>query len=127
MIGVVKANYLNHHQELSASKSIIFLCWVKMIYSGGTIAIVGAVIGMMWSEVRKMFPNQFVLLEDIKSHIEEGKLFVEEVAVIRPLADSQEALQAMKSAHDRRFIYHTKNDRIVMDIVVKPMVRGVHS
>ena len=82
---------------------------------------------MMWSEVRKMFPNQFVLLEDIKSHIEENKLFVEEVAVIRPLADSQDALQAMKSAHDRRFIYHTKNERIVMDIVVKPMVRGVLS
>ena len=74
-----------------------------------------------------MFPNQFVLLEDIKSHIEEDKLFVEEVAVIHPLADSQEALQAMKSAHDRRFIYHTKNEQIVMDIVVKPMVRGVHS
>lgn len=82
---------------------------------------------MLWSKVREMFPNQFLLLEDIESHIEEGKLFVDEVAVIRPLADSQEALQALKSAHDRRFIYHTKNERIVMDIVVKPMIRGVHS
>ncbi len=97
-----------------------------MVYLERTIAVVEAVIGMIWSEVRKMFPNQFVLLEDIKSHIEEDKLFVEEVAVIRPLVDSQEVLQALKSAHDRRFIYHTKNERIVMDIVVKPKIRGMY-
>jgi|GEM_PF-4860477 len=42
---------------------------------------------MQWSEVRSLFPDSFVLVEDQKSHVENGELHVEEVAVIRPLAD----------------------------------------
>jgi len=83
-------------------------------------------MGMLWSEVRELFPNQFVYLEDIQSHIQDGKLYVEEVAVIRPLPNPEEALQALKAAKDQRFIYHTSNERIVMDVVMKPMVRGIH-
>ena len=57
--------------------------------------------------------------------MEDGKLLVEEVAVIRALADSHEALKAMKTAKDRRFIYHTSNERVVMEVTAKPLVRGM--
>lgn len=85
------------------------------------------VMGMLWADVRKLYPGQFVYLEDLQSHIQDGKLYVEEVAVIRPLVDSKEALRALKSASGNRFIYHTANERVVMDVVMKPMVRSVHS
>ncbi|WP_258110950.1 hypothetical protein [Alicyclobacillus sp. SP_1] len=82
---------------------------------------------MLWSEVRELYPSQFVYLEDLQSHIEDGKLYVDEVAIIRPLIDSHEALQALKAAKANKFIYHTSNEKIVMDVVMKPMVRGIRS
>ncbi|MDQ0191453.1 hypothetical protein [Alicyclobacillus cycloheptanicus] len=83
------------------------------------------VIQMLWSEVRRIFPDQFVLVEDLKSRIEDGKLFVEEVSLIRPLRDSKETLDALKESKGKRFIYHTSNENIIMNVVVKPMVRAV--
>jgi len=80
---------------------------------------------MRWSEVRSLYPNQFVYVEDVNSRMEDGKLVVEEVAVIRALADSHEALDAMKTAKNRRFIYHTAHARVVMDVIAKPLVRGM--
>lgn len=82
---------------------------------------------MLWSEVRELYPSQFVYLEDLQSHMEDGKLYVDEVAIIRPLIDSHEALQALKAAKENKFIYHTSNEKIVMDVVMKPMVRGIRS
>ncbi len=80
---------------------------------------------MHWSEVRTLYPDQFVYLEDLRSHVEDGHLHVEEVALIRPLTDTRETWDAFKSAHDRRFIYHTSQEQIVMDIVTKPLIRGM--
>ncbi|EPZ47376.1 hypothetical protein N007_06515 [Alicyclobacillus acidoterrestris ATCC 49025] len=72
-----------------------------------------------------MYPNQFVYLEDLQSRVQDGKLYVDEVALIRPLTDSQEALQALKAARDKKFIYHTSHEQIVMEVVMKPIARGV--
>lgn len=80
---------------------------------------------MLWSDVRELYPNQFVYLEDLQSRMQDGKLYVDEVAIIRPLTDSQEALQALKAAREKKFIYHTSKEKIIMDVVMKPMVRGV--
>ncbi|MFD1673366.1 hypothetical protein [Alicyclobacillus fodiniaquatilis] len=82
---------------------------------------------MLWSVVRNLYPNQFVYLEDLQSHMQDGKLYVDEVAIIRPLTDSQEALQALKDAREKKFIYHTSNEQIVMDIVRKPLIKGIRS
>jgi hypothetical protein len=82
---------------------------------------------MLWAVVRNLYPNQFVYLEDLQSHMQDGKLYVDEVAIIRPLTDSQEALQALKDAREKKFIYHTSNEQIVMDIVRKPMIKDIRS
>lgn len=80
---------------------------------------------MLWSEVRQLYPNHFVYLEDLQSYMEDGKIHIDEVAVIRPLMDSNEALQALKEAKQNKFIYHTSNEKIVMDVVTKPIARGI--
>jgi hypothetical protein len=80
---------------------------------------------MKWSEVRKLSLNQYVFVEDLKSRMEDGKLCVEAVALIRPLHDSEDTLKALKESKDKRFIYHTSNENIIMDVVMKPMVRAM--
>ena len=79
---------------------------------------------MQWSEVREMFPGKFLLLEDLKSNIVNGELHVEEVAVIRPLKDGQEAMDELMKAHDKVFVYHTKHEHISMPVRPKPAYRG---
>ncbi len=80
---------------------------------------------MQWAEVRMMFPDTFLVLEDLKSHVEDGSLVVEEVAVVRPLTDGKEVTQALRNCKGTTFIYHTKHDRIAMPIRTKPVYRGL--
>lgn len=69
---------------------------------------------MLWEEVRELFPDQFVLVEELKSHYEGNRLHVEEVAVIKPIPDPQEALKELFSAKNERFVYHTSNEAITI-------------
>jgi len=78
---------------------------------------------MLWSEVRELFPDQFVLVEELKSHYEDDKLHVEEVAVIKPIPDPQEAWKELFAAKNERFVYHTSNEVIVIEVRDKPMIR----
>ncbi len=78
---------------------------------------------MLWSEVRDLFPNQFVLVEELKSHYEASKLHVEEVAVIKPIQDAQAAWKELFSAKNERFVYHTSNENIIVEVRSKPMIR----
>ncbi|UOF90004.1 hypothetical protein LSG31_19380 [Fodinisporobacter ferrooxydans] len=77
---------------------------------------------MLWTEVRQLYPEQFVLVEEIKSHYEGNKVYVEEVAVIRPVSDD-ETLKVLRECKGDRFIYHTSKDRIVMEVLVKPAIK----
>jgi len=79
---------------------------------------------MLWSEVRELFPNQFILIEDIKSYVVGGKVHVEEVAVIRPLANGTEATRELRECKDNKFICHTSKPQIVMPIRSKPNLQG---
>ena len=83
------------------------------------------VFDVQWSAVITLYPDQFVYLEDINSHMDNGQLFVDELALIRPVDNDLETWEAFKSAHGRRFIYHTSRNRIVMDVVTKPLIRAL--
>jgi|GEM_PF-3612706 len=43
---------------------------------------------VQWSEVQRLYPDQFVLLEELSSHYKDGKLYIEEVAVVRPIYET---------------------------------------
>lgn len=78
---------------------------------------------MHWTEVRELFPNQFVLVEELKSYYEDNRLHVEEVAVIKTIPDPQEAWKELFAAKNERFVYHTSNEAIIVEMRDKPMVR----
>jgi hypothetical protein len=78
---------------------------------------------MLWSEARRLYPDTFLLLENLQSHIENNELHVEEVAVIRALSDDETMDEIMK-ARGNILVYHTGRERIIMPIRTKPSYRG---
>lgn len=45
---------------------------------------------MMWSEVKKLYPNQFVKFEIVESHEDDKYRYVDDVAIIK---DGHEAMR----------------------------------
>lgn len=78
---------------------------------------------MQWSEVRERFPNQFVLVEELVSHIEGDKVFVDDLAVVRAIPD-EEATETLMQCTDKMFVYHTSNDSVAIELRRRPGLRG---
>ena len=78
---------------------------------------------MKWSEVRERFPDQFVLVEEIASHIEGDRVLVDDVAVIRAILE-EEATKTLMECRDKMFVYHTGNDSVVIELRRRPGLRG---
>jgi hypothetical protein len=72
---------------------------------------------MKWEEVRALYPDKFIKLEIIESHIVDQKEYVDEVAVIKAISDSKEAMKEFIKCKNRQVIYSTKNKDFVIDIV----------
>ncbi len=70
---------------------------------------------MKWSEVRNIFPNQFVKFEVINSHLADEREYVDEIALIGPVNDS-EATKELLNAKDNVLVYHTSKDDVVLKI-----------
>jgi len=70
---------------------------------------------MKWEEVRKIYPDQFVKVEILDSHIEDDKKIIDEVAIIEPVADDK-ATEELLSSKDNKLVYHTSNDKIELQL-----------
>lgn len=70
---------------------------------------------MKWSEVRKMYPDQFVKLKVLSSHVEDNQEIVEDMAVIRPVLDELATKELLKSK-DEDLVYHTSHANIVLEV-----------
>lgn len=70
---------------------------------------------MKWLEVRKLYPNQFVKLKVLTSHIENGQEFIEDIAIIKPISDELATKELLKSKGDE-LVYHTANENIVLEV-----------
>ena len=42
---------------------------------------------MKWEEVKSIYPNKFVLLTSLKSHIEDNIKYIDDVAVVKELSN----------------------------------------
>ena len=67
---------------------------------------------MKWSEVRELHPNEFVLLEIIKEHIDGKYKYVDEVSLIEVIKDNKEFSSLLARCKGDRFVYHTSNEYI---------------
>ncbi len=67
---------------------------------------------MKWEEVRKIYPNSYVLLQVLNSHVEGNKKHIDAVAIIREITDSKEATCELVNAKAGTIVYHTSKDKI---------------
>ena len=77
---------------------------------------------MQWHEVQRLFPKQWVLLEEIRSHAEGDKLVIDDMAVIRSIPDG-DVKQEFFAATNERFVFHTSKDAVVIAIQDTPSIR----
>jgi hypothetical protein len=73
------------------------------------------VLGVKWSEVRKLYPNQFVKVKSLSSHIQDGQEIIDDLAVISPVPDDLATKELLNSKGDE-LVYHTIHENIVLEI-----------
>lgn len=76
---------------------------------------------MLWPEIRKIYPNQWLLVEAIKAHTEGDKRILDQLAVIGTFPDSTVAWQGYTQLHRKAperelFVLHTSRERLDIKI-----------
>ncbi|HMQ55986.1 MAG TPA: hypothetical protein PKE64_26780 [Anaerolineae bacterium] len=74
---------------------------------------------MKWQDIRETYPNQWLLVEAVKAHSEQGKRILEELTVVNTFPDARTALKGYTQFHEEApdrelFVLHT--DRETLDI-----------
>lgn len=85
-----------------------------MCYNKGKNTLV--VIELTWDEVRKCFPNKFVKVKILKSHMEKNMRYIDDVAIIKAFDDDKEATRELVRSKDDILVYHTGKEKIQVEI-----------
>lgn len=80
---------------------------------------------MIWTEVRRLYPNQFVLMKILQSHTEDNYEVIDDVAVIRSILDPKEATRELVKSKSDTLVYHTSKEEIRIKIRFTPGFRGI--
>jgi len=80
---------------------------------------------MKWEEVRTIYPERYVLLQILESHVEGDKKYIDDVAIIRAINDSKEATRELVNAKPGTIVYHTAKEKIEILIRKRVGFRGV--
>jgi len=80
---------------------------------------------MRWEEVRRIYPNKFVKLQVLESHIEGNKKYIDDMAVIKVIDDNREATKELVKSMNDTLVYHTGNQSIILEIKNIRAYRGI--
>ena len=80
---------------------------------------------MKWEEVRRIYPNKFVKVQILKSHLEGNNKIVDDMAVIRVIDNNKEATNELMNCKDDTIVYHTANEKISIEIKNIRAYRGI--
>ena len=85
---------------------------------------------MMWQDIRKHYPQQWLLVEAIQAHSEANKRILEQLAVVDIFPDSIAAMKRYAQLHHKApqrelYVFHTSRE--TLDIPERSWlgVRGV--
>jgi hypothetical protein len=62
---------------------------------------------MKWNEISEKYPNQFVLLKALKSHVDGDRKIVDDVALVKIIETSKEANELLIRSKGDTFVFHT--------------------
>ncbi len=71
---------------------------------------------MKWDKVRRLYPERFVKIQILASHIENSIRFIDDMAVIQAFEDEKEATRELVRATDDILVYHTGKEKIEVPI-----------
>jgi len=72
---------------------------------------------MKWEEIRKYYPERWILLEAIKAHSEQDMRIVEQLAVVGVYGDSNTAMKSYSQLHHEAperelYVFHTSREAL---------------
>ncbi|WP_374018877.1 hypothetical protein ABU162_03735 [Paenibacillus thiaminolyticus] len=82
------------------------------------------VLAVQWQEVRTIYPDQYVQLQILSSHMEGNMKYVDDVALIRAIADPKEATEELLRSKDGVIVSHTSNEELKLEVRMLRGVRG---
>jgi len=74
---------------------------------------------MIWSEVQKAYPNQWLIIEALDAHTEDNRRLLDCIAVVETCADGASAMQGYQRLHREypmREFYFVHTGRESLDI-----------
>lgn len=67
-------------------------------------------------DVRKTYPNTFVKLQILDSHLEGNNKIIDEMAVIKVIDDNKSATKELMNCREGTVVYHTANENITIEV-----------
>ena len=72
---------------------------------------------MKWQEIRKNYPQRWLLVEAIKAYSEADKRILEEISVVGTFGDSQTAMRKYQDLHHDEpnrelYVFHTSRETL---------------
>jgi hypothetical protein len=80
---------------------------------------------MKWEEARNLYPNQFVKLEVLNSHVENDAEYVGDIAIIGPVSEQDATSELLKSKNNL-LVFHTSKERIILKIRNRIALRRIN-
>lgn len=77
---------------------------------------------MKWEEVRRLYPNQFVKFEIVESHIEDGREFIDEIALLKAIPDGKEAMKKFIQSNGKQLVYSTNKEQLVVELIERKIL-----
>lgn len=71
---------------------------------------------MEWNEVRRIYPERFVKIQVLESHVQNNIRYIDDMAVIQVFEDEKEATRELVRAKDEILVYHTGKEKIEVPI-----------
>lgn len=78
---------------------------------------------MTWDAVRKLYPDLFVKFEITESHVDGNLEYVDDITVIKAIEDGKEAMREFVHRKEGQYVYSTKNDKLVINLIKHVGVR----
>lgn len=71
---------------------------------------------MKWEEVRRTYPDQYIKLQVLESHLEGNIKYIDDLAVIEVMDDSNEATRQLVATEGDALVYHTGNESLFIEV-----------
>jgi hypothetical protein len=72
---------------------------------------------MKWSKVRQLYPDKYIKFEIQDFHTIANKKYVDDVSISKIINDDKEAMKEFSKCKEGQFVYNTKHDEIILDVV----------